>query len=103
MKRIAFKMKLNKGMKEEYKLRHANIWPEITSLLKKSGVSNYSIFYDSETCTLFACQNVAETSSQELGVKPIMHKWWEYMSDIMETNDDKSPVSIELEEVFHLE
>ncbi len=33
---------------------------------------------------------------------PIIQKWWDYMSDIMETHDDNSPVSIELQEVFYL-
>jgi L-rhamnose mutarotase len=31
----------------------------------------------------------------------IVKKWWAYMSDIMETNPDNSPVAIELKEVFH--
>ena len=33
---------------------------------------------------------------------PVMKKWWAYMKDIMETNDDNSPVSIPLKEVFYL-
>jgi len=38
-----------------------------------------------------------------LGANPIVQKWWAYMSDLMETNPDKSPVSIPLEEVFHMD
>ena len=30
-------------------------------------------------------------------------KWWDYMADIMETNPDNSPVSIDLVPVFHLD
>ena len=30
-------------------------------------------------------------------------KWWDYMADIMETNPDNSPVSIDLKTVFHLD
>jgi L-rhamnose mutarotase len=29
-------------------------------------------------------------------------KWWEYMSNLMKTNSDNSPVSEELQEVFYL-
>ena len=29
MKRVAFKMYLNEGMKAEYKKRHDQIWPEL--------------------------------------------------------------------------
>ena len=38
----------------------------------------------------------------ELPNEPIMKKWWDYMKDIMETNEDNSPVSIPLKEVFYL-
>ncbi len=39
---------------------------------------------------------------EELPHHPVMKKWWSYMSDIMETNADESPVSISLKEVFYL-
>ncbi|MDD4145139.1 MAG: L-rhamnose mutarotase [Prolixibacteraceae bacterium] len=104
MKRIAFKMYLNEGMKEEYKKRHNEIWPELKKLLKEAGVSEYSIFLDEETNTLFAFQKVSgEGGSQDLGQTEIVKKWWKHMADIMKVNPDNSPVSISLEEVFYLE
>lgn len=104
MKRLAFKMHLNEGQKNEYKKRHDEIWPELRLLLKESGVSEYSIFLDEETNTLFAFQKVtSEGGSQNLGQTEIVKKWWKFMADIMETNPDNSPVSTEMEEVFYLE
>lgn len=104
MERMAFKMHLNEGQKEEYKKRHAEIWPELKLLLKESGISEYSIFLDEETDTLFAFQKVSgEGGSQNLGKTEIVQKWWKYMADIMKTNPDNSPVSVELEEVFYME
>ena len=44
MKTVAFKMKLKPGTEAEYKKRHDEIWPELKSLLKESGISNYHIF-----------------------------------------------------------
>jgi|TARA_B110000261_G_C12790593_1_gene240186 L-rhamnose mutarotase len=103
MKRIAFKMHLNEGQKNEYKKRHDEIWPELKLLLKESGVSEYSIFLDEETNILFAFQKVAsEGGSQDLGQTEIVKKWWEFMADIMETNTDNSPISVELKEVFYM-
>ncbi len=103
MTRLAFKMHLNEGQKEVYIKRHNEIWPELKQLLKDSGVSEYSIFLDEETNTLFAFQKVSgETGSQDLGQTAIVQKWWAYMADIMETNPDNSPVSTALEEVFYL-
>lgn len=103
MKRLAFKMHLNEGQKEEYKRRHAEIWPELKLLLKKAGISEYSIFLDEETGILFAFQKVSgDGGSQDLGQTEIVQRWWKYMADIMQTNPDNSPVSTELEEVFYM-
>ena len=102
--RVAFKMHLNKGQKEEYKRRHDALWPELHQLLKEAGVSEYSIFLDEETDILFAFQKVSgEGGSQDLGKTEIVQKWWKYMSDIMATNPDNSPVTKPLTELFFME
>ena len=104
MRRYAFKMQLKPGYEEEYHRRHEEIWPELSRLIRGSGVSDYSIFLDRATGALFACQKVeGDSGSQDLGSDPTVRKWWAYMADIMETNPDDSPVSVPLEEVFHLE
>ncbi|MBB3696635.1 L-rhamnose mutarotase [Flammeovirga yaeyamensis] len=102
-KTLAFKMKLKPGMKEEYTERHNKIWPELKNLLEQYGVCEYFIYLDEETDTLFAFQKVVgDMNSQELGHYQIVKKWWKYMSDIMETNEDLSPISQPLEEVFNM-
>lgn len=103
MKRLAFKMMLNEGQKDAYINRHKELWPELERLLKDNGVSEYSIFLDEETNTLFAFQKVSGAGgSQDLSENEIVKKWWTFMSDIMEVNADNSPVSIPLEEVFYM-
>ncbi|ALI97844.1 L-rhamnose mutarotase [Rufibacter tibetensis] len=102
MQRFAFKMKLKPGCEAEYQKRHDAIWPELSQLLKEAGVSDYSIFLDAETNTLFAVQKQQGASSQDLGTTEIVQKWWAYMADIMETNPDNSPVSVPLKEVFYM-
>ncbi len=95
-------MKLKPGAEAEYKKRHDKIWPELARLLKDAGISDYAIFLDEETNTLFAVQKQTGASSQDLGSTEIVQKWWAYMADIMETNPDNSPVSVPLKEVFYL-
>ena len=53
MQRVAFKMQLNKGAEAEYKKRHDELWPELTQLLKSKGISDYAIFLDESTNSLF--------------------------------------------------
>ena len=104
MKRNAFKMKLKPGFEQEYKKRHDEIWPELAQEIIKAGISNYSIFLDEETLTLFAVQELSATNTADsLPEKEILKKWWQYMADIMDTNPDNSPVVKPLNEVFHLD
>ena len=103
MQRVAFKMKLFKGCEDEYKKRHDKIWSELKELLKQRGVKDYSIFLDEETNDLFAYLTVEDAKRlDELPEEPVMKKWWNYMKDIMETNEDNSPKVVSLKEVFYL-
>ena len=104
MQKVAFTMQLKPGFEEEYKRRHDEIWEELSILLKEAGISDYSIFLDEETLTLFAVHKLSDDhTSDTLAEKAIMKKWWAHMSDIMETNGDHSPVVKPLNKVFHME
>ena len=104
MKRVAFKMKLKPNFEQEYKRRHDEIWPELAEELSHAGVCDYSIFLDRETLTLFAFQKLQEgNTADRIPEAEVVKRWWEYMKDIMETNPDNSPVTVPLEEVFHLD
>lgn len=103
MPRVAFRMKLFPGFEEEYRKRHDALWPELQQLLADTGISNYSIFLDEQSGTLFGVMDAADPSAlNDLPSKPVMQKWWAYMKDIMESNPDNSPVSTPLKEVFYL-
>ena len=54
MQRLAFAMKLLPGFEAEYQKRHDEIWPELARELTAAGVSDYSIYLDPESLTLFA-------------------------------------------------
>ena len=99
-----FKMKLYEGMEAEYEKRHNELWDEMKDMIHEYGGKNYTIFLDRETNVLFGC---IEIESEELWAKTaeteICKKWWAFMADIMETNPDNSPVSVDLKNVFHLD
>ena len=103
MQRVALKMKLHAGQTEEYKRRHDELWPEMKELLKSIGIVDYAIFLDEETNTLFASLKIANPELLDtLPQTETVKRWWAYMTDIMDTNPDNSPVSIPLKEVFYL-
>lgn len=104
MIRKSFKMHLYEGMAEEYERRHSLLWPEMKDMIHEHGGRNYSIFLDSETNVLYG---YIEIEDEEKWAKsadtPINRKWWDFMADIMDTNPDNSPVSVDLKPVFHLD
>ena len=104
MVRTGFKMFLNPGMAEEYEKRHNELWPEMKEMIHQYGGHNHSIFLDRETNVLYG---YLEVEDEELWAKsadtPINRRWWDYMADIMEVNPDNSPVSIPLDERFHMD
>ncbi len=99
---VAAKLKLKPGMGDEYKKRHDAIWPELSQAIRDAGISDFSIFLDEETGTLFSVQKLAATNTTaELRKSELMHKWWDYMADLMDVNSDNSPVRVPLKPVFH--
>ena len=103
VEKIAFKMKLFPGMQDEYKKRHDEIWPELSELLVKSGISDYSIFFDEETSILFAVMwRKKDHKMDHLNSETIMQKWWSYMADIMHSYETNEPITKPLQMVFHM-
>jgi L-rhamnose mutarotase len=104
MIRKAFVMQVNPDQYEEYRRRHNPIWPELEAVLKSHGAHNYSIFLDRASGRLFAYVEIESVDRwNSIAQTEICRKWWKHMRDIMPSNPDNSPISLELEDVFHLE
>ena len=104
MIRKGFKMKLFPGMAEEYERRHNALWPEMREMIHEYSGHNYSIYLDRETNVLYGYLEIEDETRWAASVDTaVNHKWWDYMTDIMDTNPDNSPVSTDLQLVFHLD
>jgi L-rhamnose mutarotase len=104
MEQIAFTMRLNPGQAAEYERRHDALWPELAALLRDAGISDYSIFLDDASGTLFGVLRRSEGHTMDrLPEHEVMRRWWAYMADIMATNPDHSPVVTPLRRVFQLD
>ncbi|TWX66885.1 L-rhamnose mutarotase [Colwellia demingiae] len=102
--RKAFVMSVNPDKHEEYQRRHDLIWPELQSLLKLHGAHHYSIFLDKGNSQLFGYVEIEDEERwQAIASTELCQKWWAYMADIMQTNEDVSPETTTLNEVFHLD
>ena len=104
MQRFAFKMFLKPGNEAEYQRRHDEIWPELVALLHVAGISEYSIYLDRDTNTLFGVLLRQEKHGMDqLPDHPVMQRWWAHMADIMKTNEKNEPLAIPLDSVFYMQ
>lgn len=104
MKTKAFRMQLKPGMADEYRRRHDALWPDLEQALRAAGIYDYSIFLDEQTLHLFAVLKLRDgDTSAALPELPVMRRWWDYMADLMETDDTKRPREWPLAPMFHLE
>lgn len=104
MIRKAFVMSVHAGQEAEYARRHQPIWAELAEVLKAHGVHTYSIFLHEETRQLFGYVEIEDEARwATIAQTEVCRRWWKHMADVMPSNPDRSPVSRELKEVFHLE
>lgn len=100
----AFVMQVEPAAHQEYQHRHDTIWPELVQVLKDHGSHHYSIFLDKNRNLLFGYVEVeSEARWNSIAQTEVCQKWWKYMSDIMPSNPDNSPISDELTSVFYLD
>jgi L-rhamnose mutarotase len=99
----AFLMSVNPDKHGEYENRHNPIWKDLEDVLKSHGVHNYNIFLNPETNQLFAYVEIEDLERWDaISQTAACRRWWAYMKDIMPSNLDNSPESVELKQVFYL-
>jgi L-rhamnose mutarotase len=81
MQRIAFLLRLKPGAEAAYDEAHRHVWPEMLALLKRSGVSAYSIFRRGELLVLtMTVERDFETTWREIERDPVNTRWQQAMS-----------------------
>jgi L-rhamnose mutarotase len=101
--RRAFRMAVTPGRETEYIGRHQPIWPDLEATLLAYGVRTYSIFLDAATSTLFAYVEFDSVERWEAVARTdVCQRWWAHMRELMPSNPDNSPVTVPLDEVFHI-
>ena len=66
-------------MGDAYDERHAQVWPEMLDLLKRAGVSNYSIFRRDEQLVLVMDVEDFEQTWSQIEADPINTRWQQSM------------------------
>ena len=105
MERYAWKAKIKDGKNEEYKRRHDEIWPEMKDVLSAAGIRNYSIWnVGDELFGYYECEYGAEYAARVQSESPVVARWNEYMSDVLDMEPDpETGAQPRLTEVFRFE
>ena len=104
MERYAWRARVLPGMREEYRKRHDEIWPEMTAVLREAGICNYSIWMDGdELFGYYECKVSAAHAARVQSGSPVVDKWNEYMKDVMMMEmDEKTGAQPKMIQVFEM-
>lgn len=113
-RRIAQIVRLKADSLQAYKDCHAAVWPAVLKQINECNISDYSIFLDEQSMTLFATMKYNGTDfegdMEKMRCNPEVQRWWQMTDGMQETLVEGSKGSTDpkgwwkgLEEVFRCE
>lgn len=104
--RICFLLKIRQERLEEYKARHAHVWPEMLDALRETGWRNYSLFLRSDGLLVgyLEADDFAKCCAA-MKEHPVNARWQAEMTPFFESFGEGAADDnmIPLEELFHLD
>jgi L-rhamnose mutarotase len=91
MQRVAFYLKLREGAEDAYDQAHGEVWPEMLDLLKRSGVSEYSIFRRDQLLVLCMRVDDFDATWDRIAADPINTRWQQAMAPYFDAMDPLRP------------
>lgn len=88
--------------KAEYIRRHDEIWPEMTEVLTRAGIRNYTIWCcGDELFGYYECEKGAAYAAKVQAESPVVDRWNEFMRDVMTMDfDPETGTAVALQNVF---
>jgi L-rhamnose mutarotase len=91
MERVAFCLKLRPGTEAAYDEAHAAVWPEMLALLKRAGISEYSIFRRGQTLILSMRVEDFDATWDKIEADPVNTRWQAAMAPYFDQMDPLEP------------
>ncbi|MGB8480340.1 MAG: L-rhamnose mutarotase [Acidobacteriaceae bacterium] len=91
MQRVAFCLRLKPGAAEAYDKAHREVWPEMLALLKRAGISEYSIFRRGELLVLSMRVEDFDTTWDMIERDPVNTRWQTEMAQYFEPLEPLAP------------
>lgn len=107
MQRFGSVIKVKLERLDEYKKYHANIWPEISEMITKCNIRNYTIYFkDTFLFSYFEYNGTNfEKDMARMAADPKTQEWWDIMKPIQTPLETRKEGEwwADMEEVFHLD
>ncbi|MCE7079316.1 L-rhamnose mutarotase [Streptomyces sp. ST2-7A] len=106
MRRICFLLKVRADRLEEYRERHAEVWPEMRRALGESGWHNYSLFLREDGLLVGYLETEDfEAAREAMSRTEVNARWQAEMAGFFEDLDGVGPDEAmrPLTEIFHLD
>ena len=105
--RACFQLQVRPDRIDEYRARHAAVWPEMLAALKETGWDNYSLFLadDGWLIGYVEARDDYASAQRRMDLTSVNSRWQAEMSRLFDGLDGAAPDrSFELiPEIFHLE
>ena len=105
-RRYCFLLRVRPERMEEYRRRHAAVWPEMLQALAETGWRNYSLFLaDDGLLVGYVEADDLQASLEAMARTEVNARWQAEMAPFFTDLDGRGPDEglVLLEEVFHLE
>ena len=106
MERVCFRLRVRPERIEEYKQRHAAVWPEMLRALAQHRWHNYSLFLADDGLLIGYFETPSLAAAVDgMSATEVNDRWQSTMSEFFEDLGDATPDRgfVRVEEIFHLE
>lgn len=104
--RICFRLHVDPDHLEEYRARHADVWPDMQAALRAAGWRNYSLFLgdDGELTGYLECDDFAAAQAA-MAASEVNARWQREMAELFHGIGGAAPdeAMTPIPEIFHLD
>jgi L-rhamnose mutarotase len=103
-RRVCFVMRVRPEAMDEYRRRHAEVWPEMLDALRRTGWRNYSLFAAADGMVIgYLETDDFQAALDGMQAEPVNARWQAEMAPMFELQAAPDTSLVRLEEIFHLD
>lgn len=104
MTRVCFVSRVNPDRLDEYRARHASVWPQMLEALRDTGWRDYHLFLSPDGLLVGQLETDDYAAAQaRMAATEVNARWQARMADLFVGDGNPDEGFVLLDEIFHLE